>query len=158
MGPVKIVADLWCNLSKPVRKGHFFNRKIFSTIGLWEKSKKMLKISQNTEICSLGKFCFFRFFLNMVSPIDLIIFLLKKRPSRTGFDGSHHRSATILTGPFFCGFGFSWKDATQFLDKLETWPKRQNSPNDQKITNPRGSSLGEHLVAKRLTLVIESFG
>ena len=39
MGPVKFVADLWCDLSKPVQEGHFFNGKRFGSIGLTSLEK-----------------------------------------------------------------------------------------------------------------------
>ena len=39
MGPVKFVADLWCDLSKPVQEGHFFNGKRFRSIGLTSLEK-----------------------------------------------------------------------------------------------------------------------
>ena len=57
MGPVKIVADLWCDLSKPVREGHFFNGKIIRSIGHTSSEKNpknTSKFAQNAQICILG--------------------------------------------------------------------------------------------------------
>ena len=61
MGPVKIVADLWCDPSKPVREGHFFNVKRIRSIGLniFGKNIKKTEISQNADFSVLRNFSSF---------------------------------------------------------------------------------------------------
>ena len=89
-----------------MREGRFFKRKIIRSIGLTMFRKNLKK--QNFPKLQISVFCeILSIFLDFSqSPIVLNIFLLKKCPFRTGFDRLHHRSATILTGPFMGFLGF----------------------------------------------------
>ena len=109
MGAVKIVAYLWCDLSKPLQEGHFFNQKIIRSIRLTslEKKKKIQICSKCWNLHFGQRLRSIWIFLKTAKSDWLNSFsIIKKCPSRTGFDRSHHRSKTILMWPIFGGFGF----------------------------------------------------
>ena len=65
-----------------------------SDLPVWKKIQKTTRKYSFSEKSHFG--WFLGFFSKLVSPIELQFLSLAQCPSRTSFDRSHHRSATIL--------------------------------------------------------------